>query len=319
MYSITMGKNTIKIIYIIIITLFTVSSLSMIYFKNNSNKDYIKLINYCFNITQNLELNVSCVEDLYEETLNDKNFINLYNYLQDTATQEKSMRNFYICHKAAHNAGGIIVEKLGGVTNSLNLLNKPACGLIHAPYDYFGRDKHSFSDWTNLVKACSKMQNENNYYIQCDDAIGHSLVQSLSKYKQLYNDDYFSYKVCATFDDIYARLNCGEGVIMERFSPLDPNVKPEPFIPVESLIAQCLSIPSAIIDGRKGCSTGAGWYLTMFYLDEIRLSSTTNDFSAILYKVKNDCSIFKSSLTELCYDRFKKIIYESNKGFITSK
>ena len=319
MYNVKMGKNTIKIIYILILTLFTVSSFSMLYFKNNARQDYIKKINYCFNITQNLEINVSCVEDLYEETLNDKNFINLYNYLQETATQEKSMRKFYICHKAAHNAGGMIVEKLGGITNSLKLLNKPACGLIHAPYDYFGREKHSFSKWSDLVKECSNIQSKLDYYIQCDDAIGHSIVQSLSKYKKLYNDPYFSYKVCAIFKDIYAQVNCGEAIIMERFGPLDPNVKPEAYIPVKDLVTQCLLIPSDIISGKAGCSSGVGWYLTMFYLDEVRLSSRNNDFSDILFKVEKDCAIFKSSLTKLCYDRFEKILYESNNTFKITK
>jgi len=319
MYNVKMGKNTIKIIYILILTLFTVSSFSMLYFKNNSKPDYIKKINYCFNIKQNLEVNVSCVEGVYGEALDDKKFINLYNYLQKTATQEKSMRKFYICHKAAHSAGGMIVEKLGGITNSLKLLNKPACGLIHAPYDYFGREKHSFSKWSDLVKECSNLQSKLDYYIQCDDAIGHSIVQSLSKYKKLYNDPYFSNKVCATFEDKYAQVNCGEAIIMERFGPLDPNVKPEAYIPVKDLVTQCLSIPSDIISGKAGCSSGVGWYLTMFYLEEVRLSSKNSDFSDLLSKVEKDCAIFKSSLTSICYARFEKILYESNNTFKINK
>ena len=300
--------NNIKIIYIFIITIFIVSFLSIFYFKNNSNPDFTKKINYCFNIEKNIDISVSCIEDVYEETLNDAKFIDLYSYLQEIATEEKNMKYHYICHRAAHNAGGMIVEKLGGVNNSLKLLNKPVCGLVHAPYDYFGREKHTFSNWVDLVRVCSKLQRDLDYYIQCDDAVGHSVVQSISKYEEFYNDDYFSYKVCATFEDIYARINCGEGIVMERFGPLDPNVKPEAFISVESLIEQCLSIPSNIINAKDGCSNGVGWYLTMFYLDEVKSSSINNDFSDLLSKVEKDCSLFKSSLTELCYDRFKKIV-----------
>ena len=300
-------KN-IKIIYIFVITIFIVSLFSILYFKNNSNPDFTKKIDYCFNIEKNIDFSVSCLEDVYEETLNDDKFIDLYNYLQEIATEEKSEKYHYLCHRAAHNVGGMIVEKLGGVTNSLKLLNKPACGLIHAPYDYFGREKHSFSNWVELVKDCSKKQRELGYYIQCDDAVGHSVVQSNSKYKEFYNDDYFSYKVCATFEDVYARINCGEGVVMERFGPLDPNVKPEAFISIESLIDQCLSIPSNILNAKEGCSYGVGWYLTMFYLEEVKISHKKNDFSDLLSIAKKDCSYFKSSLNELCFDRFKKLI-----------
>lgn len=275
-------------------------------FDNKSKLDVIKRIDYCFNI-DNIDFSISCIEDVYKISLNEGNFFKVYNYLQKVAIKDINMKNFYICHRAAHNSGALIVEKLGGVDNSIKLLDKPACGLLHAPYDYFGRGKHKFSDWVDLVKKCTNIR-KINYYLQCDDAVGHAVVQSISKNKEFYDDYYFSYKVCAKFEDIKARINCGEGVIMERFGPLDPNVTPEDFITIKELINQCLLIPSNILNAQEGCSYGVGWYLSMYYLDEVRESHKNNDFKELFLTIEKECSIFQSRLTDLCIKRFKDLV-----------
>jgi len=299
----------IKIKLFFLLALFLILPFSIFFsFDNKSNLDIIKKIDYCFNIDKKIDLSVSCVEDVYELSLNEGNFLILYNYLQKIAIEDINMKNFYICHRAAHNSGALIVEKLGGVQNSIKLLDKPACGLVHAPYDYFGRGKHNFSDWVDLVKKCTNIQSKLDYYLQCDDAVGHAVVQSISKNKEFYDDAYFSYKVCATFEDYKARINCGEGVIMERFGPLDPNVTPEDFITVKELINQCILIPSNILNAQEGCSYGVGWYLTMYYLDEVRESSKYADFKELYNKIEKDCSIFQSRLSDLCIKRFKDLV-----------
>jgi hypothetical protein len=303
-----MNKIRNKFFFISAVFLFFISSLIFFNLDSKSNLDIIKKIEYCFNIKNNIDLSVSCVEDVYEISLNEGNFNILYNHLQKIAGQEVNSHNFYICHKATHNSGALIVEKLGGVEKSINILDKPACGLIHAPYDIFGREKYVFSQWVELVNNCSKIQSKLDYYLQCDDAVGHAVVQSLSKHKEFYSDEYFSFKVCAVFDDISARINCGEGVIMERFGPLDPNVKPEEFITVDELINECLSLPSDILNAQEGCSYGVGWYLTILNLDKIKKSFINNDFRELFLQIKSDCSIFNSKLSDLCFERFKDLV-----------
>jgi len=289
------------------VLLFFISSLIFFNLDSKLNLDIIKKIEYCFNI-KNTDISVSCVEDVYELSLNKGNFNILYNHLQKIVVHEVNSHNFYICHIAAHKSGAYIVEKLGGVEKSLNILDKPACGLVHAPYDFFGREKHDFSQWVELVNNCSMKQSKLDYYLQCDDAVGHSVFQSISKHKEFYDDEYFAFKVCASFDDIDARINCGEGVIMERFGPLDPNVKPEEFITVDELINQCLSLPSYILNAQEGCSYGVGWYLTILNLDEVKKSFINNDFSELFLQIKSDCSIFNSKLSDLCFERFKDLV-----------
>ena len=69
-----MVKIRIKLFFLLV--LFLLLSFFIFFSIDNKSKlDVIKRIDYCFNIDKKIDLSVSCVEDVYELSLNEGNFL----------------------------------------------------------------------------------------------------------------------------------------------------------------------------------------------------------------------------------------------------
>lgn len=295
-------------IVIFITLIFSISSIFYFSFYKKENIDFYKQIKYCFSLGNNADKQVGCMEDVYRAAMSSNRFHELLKPLSMIASEDVSQRNFYVCHKAGHNIGDELVKYYGGVDKAIENLNDPTCGFIHAPFDYFGRDKHNIADWYSLVAKCEEIQSKTEVYIQCDDAVGHAIVQSVAKNNYFKSSLDIVLDVCSKFNNRDARVNCIEGIIMERFGPLDPRVVPEKLVNVNELTEQCLQYPTKYRDSQEGCAYGVGWYLTLYYYDLIVKAVKFNDFNSLFNLVEEDCSKLGYKLSDFCINRFKSLI-----------
>jgi len=282
-----------------------------------ASADWEGQLERCFSTVENGGVsadNVKCVEQVYSAATGRGEITDVIEILARIADMNEHPLRFAVCHHAAHRFGPTAVKELGGVRPAIEVLSTPVCGLIHGPYDIFGRESHTFDEWVEMVELCEDTKLRFGPAVQCSDALGHALSQSVMKHGTETAETLFSVRVCAEFKARGGRLDCGEALIMERYGPLDPTLEPEPAPPASTMIAACLRLSTGVVDAREGCASGVGWYLSEFEGDAVRAAITREGdsrrvaYGQVFDNVRSVCELAGEELGGFCMRRFFSLV-----------
>ena len=283
---------------------------------SNAPIDYRGQLERCFNIgggNESRDERIDCTVQVYAAASERGEMPVIIDTLAKIADQNRQPLNFEICHIAAHVFGPVAVEDLGGVMPAIDVLSTPVCGFVHGPYDIFGREAHTFEEWRDMVALCDSQKREQSD-LQCADALGHALSQSVMSRGTEYNEWLFSIRVCAEFEGSGGRLDCGEALLMERYGPLDPTLEPEPAPSLPELTASCRKLPADVLDARESCASGVGWYLSE-NMNEAFMTLNPKDTAGVDQRfdqqgrqVRVVCDMLGVDLSGYCMRRYSSLI-----------
>ena len=283
---------------------------------SNKTLDYRSQFEKCFALggDESKNLRIDCTVQVYTAASERGEMPKIIETLGEIADQNRQPLNFQICHTAAHVFGPTAVENLGGVLPAIDVLSTPICGFVHGPYDIFGRETHTFTEWQDMVIICDK-QKIIQSDLQCADALGHALSQSVMSRGTKYEEWLFSIEVCAEFTGSGGRIDCGEALLMERYGPLDPTLKPEKAPSLDDLTASCKKLPVDILDGQEGCASGVGWFLSENMNDAFKTMSIKNQTDEVKENFEKQGSIIRAiceklgeNLAGYCMRRYSSLI-----------
>jgi hypothetical protein len=280
-----------------------------------ANADWEGQLNRCFaGVTVKNALSpekIGCVEQVYRAAGNRGELPEVITILGRIADQNRDPHRFTVCHHASHRFGPTAVEQLGGVMPAIEALSTPTCGFIHGPYDIFGREMHTFDEWVKMVRVCEDTKLRFGHDVQCSDALGHALSQSVMHRGTDPGERLFSAKICAEFKDRGGRLDCGEALIMERYGPLDPSIEPEDPVEPKMLMQSCLDLPTDILDAREACASGVGWYLSELAGNKFRemyIEGGPSNYSDLLYYIRDACEAGGEEIAGFCMRRMFSLV-----------
>jgi len=283
---------------------------------SNKPLDYRAQFEKCFALggEESKDASIDCTVQVYAAASERGEMPLIINTLSEIADQNRQPLNFRICHTAAHVFGPIAVENLGGVLPAIDVLSTPVCGFVHGPYDIFGRESHTFDEWREMVTLCDRQKNKQSD-LQCADALGHALSQSVMSRGTNFEEWLFSIEVCAEFSGSGGRIDCGEALLMERYGPLDPTLEPEEAPSLEELTASCRKLPVGVLDGQEGCASGIGWYLSENVNAAFRTTSLENGSGELSRRfeeqgkqVREICDMLGEDLAGYCMRRYSSLM-----------
>lgn len=263
----------------------------------NGDIDWSKQIARCFDRDKHprIDTGITCLTDVYVSAARAGDMPEVIDILEREADPLGSPDNFAVCHRATHLFGPSAVSIFGGTRPAMEQLETPVCGLVHGPYDIFGREDHADAEWYELVSYCESVRARTGSRVQCADAVGHALQQGVMRGtdpgRQLW-----AAGICSRFTELGGRLDCHEALVMELYGPLDPTLEPREAPGDPELVDGCLRYPANLLDARAGCLSGVGWYLS----EKFRYASTP----VITEYVRSTCDAAGPELSGYCLRRW---------------
>ena len=166
------------------------------------------------------------------------------------------------CHGAAHATGGLALQ-VADINTLMRVYHHSTCegGFMHGMLDAFGWQRPTLEEFAAVGRSCATIRQnpdaDSEALSNCFHGIGHAAWIAEQ-------DPVRAARACTVLPDGEARRNCGEGILMDTYSPAGEGI---PHRDVDRAAGElpgiCRDWPDPDVDGMlEGCANGAAFTLS---------------------------------------------------------